>query len=70
MKAPAIPPPAAPIRARSATVRFLMRAWTLGLFLVVGFSHFGALRERAVEAKIWFLRLGLGVDEDRREEVK
>uniref|UniRef100_A0A2P2PR71 Mitochondrial substrate carrier n=1 Tax=Rhizophora mucronata TaxID=61149 RepID=A0A2P2PR71_RHIMU len=52
-----MPPPAAPIRARSETERFFMRDWTLGLFLDVGLSHCGALgaiwafREIELEAK-------------------
>lgn len=57
VNAPAIPPAPAPIRARSKTERFFMRDWILGLFLDVGFSHFGNLGvvtvsvETAVDAR-------------------
>lgn len=35
-----MPPPAAPIRARSRTERFLIRDWALGRLFEVGLSHF------------------------------
>lgn len=38
-----MPPPAAPIRARSRTVRFLIRDWALGGFFEVGLGHFCGL---------------------------
>ena len=51
MKAPAMPPAPAPMRARSKTVRDFMRVWALGLFLEVGLSQFGDLGVVEVEAK-------------------
>ena len=36
VKAPAMPPPAAPIRARSRTERVLRRAWVWGFGVGVG----------------------------------
>lgn len=45
MKPPAKPPPPAPIRARSKTVRFFIMVCALGLFLVVGLSQVWNLGE-------------------------
>lgn len=40
MKAPAIPPPPAPIKARSKTERCFISVWIFGLLRDAGFIHF------------------------------
>lgn len=61
MKAPAMPPPAAPMSARSRSERLLRRAFC-------GFAFWGF---KEVEAKErWELDLGLGFGEDMRVVVR
>ena len=69
MNAPAMPPPAAPMRARSRTVRFFIKVWAFGAGLEVGRIHFGlwvGYVAVVVEAKgrRW-LFWGLGFVEER-----
>lgn len=71
MKAPAIPPPPAPMRARSRTERFFIRDWVRGEFLDVGLRHFGGSREMVVEEKLGWGRAPESgeEDDDNRDEV-
>lgn len=70
MNAPAIPPPAAPMRALSRTERFFRRDCGRGEFLDAGSSHFGGLREMAVEEKLGRGgATGLRGEDEMRDEV-
>ena len=54
VKAPAMPPPAAPIRARSRTKRVLRRAWVWGFKVGVGFKEVEA-KERSSSHYFWLI---------------